>query len=362
MKINFIDLKSQYLELKTEIDEAILSVLDSGQYVMGPEVDRLEETLAAYTGSLYSVAVSSGTDALLISLMALGIGPGDEVITTPFTFFATAEVITLAGATPVFTDIDEETYNIDPAGIEEKITEKTKAIIPVALYGQAADMDEINDVALSAGISVIEDACQSFGATYKGRKSCNLSLVGCTSFYPAKPLGCYGDGGAVFTSDQALATRFKEIRNHGQAGGYEHRVIGLNARLDAVQAAVLNVKMKYYAAEVAKRELIGARYTELLKDKEGVVTPVLREGNSSVYAQYSVRVTDRDAFSARLKEAGIPTAVHYPRALHMQEAYAGLGLGEGSFPVAERVATEIVSLPMSAFLTETEQDYIVNVI
>lgn len=360
MKINFIDLKAQYEQYKDEIDKAVLSVLDSAYYIMGPEVARLEETLSAYVGSSHTITAGSGTDALLLSLLALDIGPGDEVITTPFTFFATAEVISLLGATPVFVDIDEETYNIDPALIEERITDKTRAVMPVALYGQTVDMDEICALAEARGLAVIEDACQSFGATYKGRKSCNLSLIGCTSFYPSKPLGCYGDGGAVFTSDTELAEKMIQLRNHGQSGPYVHKYIGMNGRFDAIQAAVLNVKMKYYEAEVEKRAAIGERYTELLKDKAGLVTPLVKEGNRSVFAQYSIRVADREAFKEKLKAAGVPTAVHYPRPIHLQEAYAHLGLGEGAYPVAERVSEEIISLPMSAFLTEEEQDYIVE--
>lgn len=357
MKINFIDLQAQYQAYKSEIDEEIQKVLDSSQYIGGPQLNELSETLAKYTGAKHCIPCSSGTDALLIALMAYGIGAGDEVITTPFTFIATAEVIAFLGAKSVFVDIDETTYNIDPKLIEAKITKNTKAIMPVSLYGQPADMDEINAIAKKHNIPVIEDACQSFGAEYKGKKSCNLSEIGCTSFFPSKPLGCYGDGGAIFTNDDALYEKMKSIASHGQTQRYIHKYVGINGRLDTIQAAVLNVKMRYFEEEVKKREKIGQRYTELLKGS--VITPVVKEDRTSPYAQYSVRVKNREAVMKRLNEAGVPTAVHYPMPLYRQEAIV-CDQKASEFPVTERVSDEIMSLPMSPFLTEAEQDFVVK--
>ncbi|MDD2652560.1 MAG: DegT/DnrJ/EryC1/StrS family aminotransferase [Sulfurimonas sp.] len=361
MKINFIDLQAQYKKYEKEINSEVLEVMSSAQFIGGEKLNSLERGLGAYTGAKHAIGCSSGTDALLLALMALDVGVGDEVITTPFTFIATAEVVALLGAKSVFVDIDEESYNIDPTKIEDAITSKTKAIIPVSLYGQCADMDAINAIAKKHGIVVIEDACQSFGATYRGKKSCNLSTIACTSFFPSKPLGAYGDGGAIFTSDDALAAKMRMLLNHGQNERYKHKYIGINGRLDAIQAAVLNVKLKHFEAEATAREEIGARYSDLLEDAD-VITPKIAEGNTSVYAQYSVRVKDRETMVAKLSAAGVPTAVHYPLPLHLQEAFAHLGYTEGDFPVSEMVAKEIMSLPMSAFLSETEQDFIVNAI
>ena len=359
MQINFIDLKAQYQEYRSEIDKEVLEVFSSAQFIGGEKLNNLENALAAYTGVKHAIGCSSGTDALLLSLMALDIGPGDEVITTPFTFIATAEVIALLGAKSVFVDIEEESYNIDPAKIEDAITEKTKAIMPVALYGQCADMDAINDIAEKYDLPVIEDACQSFGATYKGKKSCNLSTIGCTSFFPSKPLGAYGDGGAIFTNDDALAVKIRMLLNHGQNERYKHKYVGINGRLDAVQAAVLNVKLKHFAKEVKLRDTIGTRYNALLKDVD-VITPKIDEHNTSVFAQYSVRVEDREAMVSRLNKKQIPTAVHYPVPLHLQEVFVSLGYTEGDFPVSEAVASQIMSLPMSPYLTEVQQDFIVQ--
>lgn len=358
MKINFIDLQGQYQAYKAEIDAEIQSVLNTSQYIGGPQLENLKTALQNYTGAKYCIPCSSGTDALLVALMAYDIGPGDEVITTPFTFIATAEVIAFLGAIPVFVDIDETTYNIDPKLIEAKITDKTKAIMPVSLYGQPADMDEINTIAKKHNLPVIEDACQSFGAEYKGKKSCNLSDIGCTSFFPSKPLGCYGDGGAIFTNDDALYEKMNSIANHGQTERYIHKYVGINGRLDSIQAAILNVKMKYFADEVAKREAIGQRYTELLKDT--VVTPVVMGDRTSPYAQYSIRVKDRAGVMKKLNDAGIPTAVHYPKPLYIQEAFAGCNQKADEFPVTEKVTQEIMSLPMSPFLSQEEQDFVVK--
>ena len=361
MKINFIDLKAQYQAYKEEIDKEVLEVMASAQFIGGEKLNRLEHDLAAYTGAKHAIGCSSGTDALLLSLMALDIGLGDEVITTPFTFIATAEVIALLGAKSVFVDIDEATYNIDPALIESAITDKTKAILPVSLYGQCADMDAINAIAAKHNLPVIEDGCQSFGASYKGKKSCSLSTIGCTSFFPSKPLGAYGDGGAVFTSDDALVEKIKMLLNHGQNERYKHKFIGINGRLDAMQAAVLNVKLTYFDAEVAKREEIGERYTMLLKGSS-VITPAVTEDNHSVYAQYSIRTADRETLSAHLQSKGIPIAVHYPMPLHLQEAFAYLGYQKGDFPLSEKISDEIMSLPMSPYLIPEQQDYIVSAI
>ncbi len=361
MNIPFIDLKTQYELYKDEINQEVLGVLQSTQFILGPQVSKLEKSLADYTGSKHAIVCSSGTDSLLLALMALDIKSGDEVITTPFTFIATAEVIALAGATTVFVDIDEETYNIDPKLIEEKITSKTKAIIPVSLYGQPSNMDEINLIAKKYGIAVIEDGCQSFGASYKNQKSCNLSDIGCTSFFPSKPLGCYGDGGAVFTNNDVLAKKIRTLANHGQEERYKHKYIGINGRLDAVQAAVLNVKMRHFEKEVAKREEIGIRYNELLKDS-GVTPPLVKSDRTSVFAQYSIRVRNRDDLASKLNLSGIPTAVHYPISLHQQEAFANLGYKSGDFPISEKVSNEIMSLPMSPFLTKDQQDYIIDTI
>ena len=358
MKLPFIDLKSQYEAHKDTINAAILNVLDSTQFIMGQEVKTLEEKLAHFCGTKHALTCSSGTDALLLALMAYDIGPGDEVITSPFTFIATAEVIAFLRATPVFVDIDPVSYNMNPSLLEAAITLKTKAIMPVSLYGQCPDMDAINAIAQKHGIPVIEDGAQSFGATYKGKKSCALSTIGCTSFFPSKPLGCYGDGGAIFTDDDALAKKMRILLNHGQEERYKHEYVGINGRLDTIQAAVLNVKLDYFDAEITARERIGARYSALLQ--QSVITPVVSEGYSSVYAQYSVRVPNRERVAKTLNEAGIPTAIHYPIPLHLQPAFTYLGYKEGDFPVSETVAKEIMSLPMSPFLTHEQQDMVVD--
>jgi len=359
MNIPFIDLKSQYETYKEEINKEVLGVLDSAQFIMGPHVAALESNLSSFTGAPFAYACASGTDALLIALMAIDVQPEDEIITTPFTFIATAETIALLKAKPVFVDIDEKTYNIDPALIEAKITPRTKAIMPVSLYGQCADMDAINAIAHKHNLIVIEDAAQSFGAEYKGKKSCNLSTIGCTSFFPSKPLGCYGDGGALFCSDEALGLKIKSILNHGQGKRYEHKYIGVNGRLDTIQAAVLNVKLKYFEDEIIKRKAIGERYSNLLKDAD-VITPCVMHDRTSVYAQYSIRVKDRERVMQKLNDAGVPTAVHYPIPLHLQEALSYLGYQKGDFPISERVGSEIMSLPMSPFLTTEQQDFVVN--
>lgn len=357
--MDFVDLKTQYAALRERINERIQRVLDHGQYIMGPEVKELEDRLAAWTGAKHCIAVASGTEALLIALMALGVKPGDEVITTPFTFVATAEMIALLGATAVFADVEEDTANIDVAKIEAAIGPRTRAILPVSLYGQPADMDEINAIAARHGLPVIEDAAQSFGATYKGRKSGNLSTLACTSFFPSKPLGCYGDGGALFTGDDALATAMREIRVHGQSGRYQHTRIGVGGRMDSIQCAVVLAKLERFEWEIRQRAEIGAHYDALLAPL--VKTLKVRPDRTSVYAQYTVRVAGRARLEQEMKARGIPTAVHYPLSLHQQPAYAANYAGQ-SFPVSERLAREVISLPMHADLDEGAQQRIVAAI
>ena len=361
MAIEFIDLKTQYQSIKADVDRRIHAVLDHGQYIMGPEVKELEDRLAKYVGVKHCISASSGTDTLFIAMMALGIGRDDEVITTPFTFIATGEMIALLGAKPVFVDIDPRTYNIDPTKIEAAITSKTKAIMPVSLYGQCADFDAINVIADKHGIPVIEDAAQSFGATYKGKKSCALSTIGSASFFPSKPLGCYGDGGALFTDDDNLAKLMREIRVHGQDRRYHHPRIGLNGRLDTIQAAVLLAKMEIFPREVEQRVQVGAHYSELIaKSCPSIVAPYIEPHNTSVYAQYTVLVEDREMLQQKLKDTGIPTAVHYPIPLNLQPAFAYLNRPEGSFPVAEAMAKRVMSLPMHPDLSHSQQLSIVS--
>lgn len=358
--IPFIDLAKQQERIKPDLDRRMQAVLKHGQYIMGPEIKELEDRLATYCGARHAIALSSGTDALLVAMMALGIRAGDEIITSPFTFIATGEMIALLGATPVFVDIEPDTYNIDPRLIEAAITPKTRAIMPVSLYGQCADFDAINAIAAKHNLPVIEDACQSFGATYNGRKSCNLSTIGCTSFFPSKPLGCYGDGGACFTSDDTLALKMRQIMAHGQDRRYHHPVLGINGRLDTLQAAILLAKMEIFEQEVADRSRIGARYSELLstindpQSTNRIITPVVRNGNTNVYAQYTVQIANRDAVQQQLQTQGIPTAVHYPVPLHLQPVFEYLKKPAGSFPVAEAAAKRVMSLPMHPYMSETE--------
>jgi UDP-2-acetamido-2-deoxy-ribo-hexuluronate aminotransferase len=360
--MDFIDLKTQYRRLREPINARIQAVLDHGQYIMGPEIAELEEKLAEFTGTRHCVAVSSGTDALLIALMAYGIGPGDEVVTSPFTFIATAEMIALVGAKPVFVDIDARTYNLDPALLEAAITPRTKAIMPVSLYGQCADFDAISAIASKHGIPVIEDAAQSLGATYKERPACSLGTVAATSFFPSKPLGCYGDGGALFTDDAGVAKLYRELRVHGEDRRYHHQRIGINGRMDSVQAAVLLAKLEVFPEEVEARARIGRRYTALLEEASDGVAPERRATaphvearNLSVFAQYTIVVPDRDRARTALAERGIPTAVHYPVPLHLQPAFAYLEQGPGSFPISEAAAGRVMSLPMHAYLNDAQQ-------
>jgi UDP-2-acetamido-2-deoxy-ribo-hexuluronate aminotransferase len=351
--IPFVDLQAQYQALKPQIQQRINAVLDHGQYIMGPEVRELEERLEAYTGAKHCITCASGTEALLISLMALGIGAGDEVITTPFTFAATAEMIVLLGAKPVFVDVEPDTCNINVALIEAKITPKTRAIMPVSLYGQAADMDEINAIAAQrANLAVIEDAAQSFGANYKDRKSCNLSTFGCTSFFPSKPLGCYGDGGALFTNNDALALACREIRVHGQSRRYVHTRVGLGGRMDTLQCAVVLAKLERFEWEIARRLEIGQLYNETF-DAIGISRVHQRANRTSVFGQYTVLVNNRDMVQQKLKQLGIPTAVHYPIPLNLQAAYKELCC-PGCTPHADSIADRVLSLPMHPDLSTEE--------
>lgn len=350
--MEFCDLKSQYQRLKADIDAGIQRVLDHGQYILGPEVAELEEKLAAFTGAKYCISVANGTDALQISQMALGIGPGDEVITPGFTYIATAETVALLGAKPVYVDVDPRTYNLDSKLLESAITPRTKAIIPVSLYGQCADFDVINAIAANHGIPVIEDAAQSFGATYKGRKSCNLSTIACTSFFPSKPLGCYGDGGAIFTNDDELAKIIRQIARHGQDRRYHHIRVGVNSRLDTLQAAILLPKLAVLDEEVALRQQVAQRYTKLLNDAGIHTTPYIEPHNTSAWAQYTIRVESRDEVLDKLKQAGIPTAVHYPIPLNKQPAVAD---SAAILVVGDQVARQVISLPIGADLAESDQ-------
>jgi UDP-2-acetamido-2-deoxy-ribo-hexuluronate aminotransferase len=361
--MQFIDLKSQYASYRggaDGIDARMQAVLDHGRYIMGPEIIEMEEALAERTGVKHCISAASGTDALYLPMLAMDIGPGDEVITVPFTFIATAEIIRLIGATPIFIDVDPVTYNMDANLLEAAITERTKAIVPVSLYGQVPDMEAINAIAERHGIPVLEDAAQSYGATRHGKASGGLSTVGCTSFFPSKPLGCYGDGGALFCNDDHLAKVMRELRAHGQEKRYVHSRIGMNARMDTLQAAVILGKLPHFDDEIEARQRLGARYSEALGDL--ATTPVTAEGNTHVYGQYTLKVDDRDGLRAALAEVGIPTAVHYPRPLHLQEAFQDLGGTCGDFPVSEFVSEHVVSLPMSPFLTDADQDRVIEAV
>jgi UDP-2-acetamido-2-deoxy-ribo-hexuluronate aminotransferase len=356
--MQFIDLNKQYIKYKKEINQAIQRVLDSGCFILGEEVSSLEQELADFVGVKYALGVASGTDSLFIALMALGIGKGDEVITTPFTFISTAEVIALVGATPVFVDIEEESFNIDPLKIEKAITTKTKAIMPVSLFGQMADYSAINAIAKKYNLPVIEDGAQSFGATQNQHLSCGVTLIGSTSFFPAKPLGCYGDGGALFTNDAALYEKMKKMRIHGSEKKNYHTCLGITGRLDTLQAAILRVKLKYFKEEIQARQEKARFYNEQLKDF--CITPKVLEGNSHVYAQYTLRVQDREQLISSLDSLGIPSGVYYPIPLHLQPVFRYLGYEEGDFPIVEKVSKEVLSLPMHPFLEEEEQELVIQ--
>lgn len=360
--MDFIDLKSQQSRIRESIDRRLAAVLDHGRYILGPEVAELEEKLSEFVGCRHTIGVSSGTDSLLIALMALEIGPGDEVVTVPYTWISTAEVIALVGATPVFVDIDPDTWNMDPELLKAAISEKTKAIMPVGIYGQTADMTLINRIAEEAGgIPVIEDAAQSFGATHHGRQSGGLGNIGSTSFFPSKPLGGYGDGGAIFTDDDELAEKMKWIHLHGQSGKNHHPVLGVNGRLDSMQAAVVLAKLEIFEEEVELRGKVGEGYSNLLTDAS-VQVPFVAEGNTSVFAQYTILSELRDEIQAKLGEAGIPSVAYYSVPLHLQPVFSGLGYREGDFPVTERVAALGLSLPMSPYVKSSDQERIAAVI
>lgn len=355
--IEFIDLKAQQSRIKAEIDAGIQRVLAHGQYILGPEVAELEEKLAAYVGAKYCITCANGTDALQIVQMAFGIGPGDEVITPGFTYIATAETVAVLGATPVYVDVNPKTYNLDVEKLEAAITPRTKAIIPVSLYGQCADFDAINAIAAKYNLPVIEDAAQSFGATYKDRKSCNLSTVACTSFFPSKPLGCYGDGGAIFTNDEELAKVIRQIARHGQDRRYHHIRVGVNSRLDTLQAAILLPKLEIFDNEMQARQHVAETYTKLLNEAGILTTPFIEVHNQSAWAQYTIQVENRSEVQAKLKEQGIPTAVHYPIPLNKQPAVAD---DNAVLPVGDAVAERVMSLPMHPYLTIEAQEKIVS--
>lgn len=360
--MDFIDLRSQQKVIRKKIDQNIKKVLDSGQYIMGQEVLELERMLAEYVGVEHCISVSSGTDALLVALMALNIGKDDEVITTPFTFFGTVEVIKLIGAKPIFVDIDPSNYNINTELIETAITPKTKAIMPVSMFGQCPDFDKINHIANQANLNVIEDGAQSFGATYRGKKSCGLSTIGCTSFFPSKPLGGYGDSGACFTNDNNLAKLMSQIRTHGQSARYKHSVLGLNARMDTIQAAILLAKFEIFPEEVAMRKLKGQRYSELIKKYKkntqiNITAPKIEAFNQSVFAQYTIRSNQRKKILKRLKGENIPTTIHYPFPIHKQSLFKKEGL---NFKEAEKAAEEVFSIPMHPYLSESQQNRIIS--
>ena len=356
--MQFIDLAAQQVRIKDKIDAGIQRVLAHGQYILGPEVTELEEKLAAFTGTRHCITCANGTDALQIAQMAFGVGPGDEVITPGFTYIATAETVAVLGAKPVYVDIDPKTYNLDPEKLEAAITPRTKAIIPVSLYGQCADFDAINAIANKHGIPVIEDAAQSFGATYKGIRSCNLSTVATTSFFPSKPLGCYGDGGAIFTNDDELAVILRQIARHGQDRRYHHLRIGINSRLDTLQAAVLLPKLEILTEEISLRQSVAEQYSKALS-ASAVITPTVGKHNTSAWAQYTLQVKNRDALQERLKQQGIPTAVHYPIPLNRQPAVAD---SRAVLPVGDNAADNVLSLPMHPYLQSNDIKKIVQTI
>lgn len=354
--MQFIDLAIQQERIRDKLEANIKKVLSHGKYILGPEVNELEEKLAEYTGAKYCITCANGTDALQIALMSVGVGPGDEVITPGFTYIATAETVVLLGAKPIYVDIDSKTYNLDPTLLEAAITSRTKAIIPVSLYGQCADFDAINKIADKHNLTVIEDAAQSFGATYKDKKSCNLSTIACTSFFPSKPLGCYGDGGAIFTNDEELAIVIRQIARHGQDRRYHHIRIGVNSRLDTLQAAILLPKLEILDDEMQARRQVAATYTHLLNEAGITTTPIIESHNESAWAQYTIQVDDRDKVQAKLKEKCIPTAIHYPIPLNKQPAVAS----SNELPVGDTVAQKVMSLPMHPYLDELIIMTIVN--
>ncbi|PAF43800.1 DegT/DnrJ/EryC1/StrS family aminotransferase [Helicobacter sp. 11S03491-1] len=357
MKIDFANLKKAHLEYADEINFAIQKVIQNTSFIMGEEIQALEEELANFVGCEYAITCSNGTSALLLALMGAGIQAGDEVITSPFSFIAGAEMIALLGAKPVFVDIDPQTFHIHPKYIPQAITPKTKAIMPVSLFGQIPDMDTINAIAKQHHLIVIEDGAQSFGAMYKSRKSGNQSPLAITSFFPSKPLGCYGDGGAVFCNDKNLADKIKTLRIHGQSKRYQHSMIGLNARLDTLQAAILRIKLKHYPDQIARRQKVAMLYNKHLQNKS-ITLPYTDTKTQNVYAQYCILTSDREGLQKNLSSYEIPYAIHYPKPLHLQDCFAYLNYHQGDFGIAERVSNEILSLPMNAYLSEDEIKYI----
>lgn len=355
--VNFIDLAAQQARIKDEIDVAMASVLSHGKFINGPEVDELEAALCSYTGAEYCISCANGTDALQIALMALDVGPGDEVITPGFSYIATAETAALLGATLVYVDIDPQTYNIDTTLLDAAITSKTKAIIPVSLYGQCANFDAINKTASKHGITVIEDAAQSFGATYGNRKSCNLSDIACTSFFPSKPLGCYGDGGAIFTSDSTLADKLRQIARHGQTKRYHHVRVGINSRLDTLQAAILLIKLTILDDEIKARQKVADSYTDQLNTTTHITTPEIGDGLQCAWAQFTIRAADRDAVIDNLNKQNIPSAIHYPLPLYKQPAVSDASL---SLQNCEAAAQQVLSIPMHAYMTDSDIQHVVN--
>jgi UDP-2-acetamido-2-deoxy-ribo-hexuluronate aminotransferase len=357
--MEFIDLAAQQVRIKEEIDEGIQRVLAHGKYILGPEVSELEEKLAEFVGAKFCVTCANGTDALQIAQMVFGIGPGDEVITPGFSYIATAETIALLGAKPVYVDIDPLTYNLDPTKLEQAITKRTKAIVFVSLYGQCADFDAVNTIASKYGIPVIEDAAQSFGGTYKGQKSCNLATISTTSFFPTKPLGCYGDGGAIFTNDAELATMIRQIARHGQDRRYHHIRVGVNSRLDTLQAAILLPKLKILPMELRLRDQVAKKYIKLLSDGGFKGIPCIETHNVSAWAQFTIRVEGRILLQKKLKVAGIPTAIHYPLPLNQQIAVADSSV---NLPEGDLASLQVLSLPMGPYLQESEIVKITNVL
>jgi len=355
--MQFIDLVAQQDRIKDKLNANIQKVLAHGQYILGPEVHELEEKLSAYTGAKYCITCANGTDALQIAQMAFGIGPGDEVITPGFTYIATAETVAVLGAKPIYVDINPKTYNLNVEQLEAAITPRTKAIIGVSLYGQCADYDAINAIAAKYNIPVIEDAAQSFGASYKGKKSCNLTTVACTSFFPSKPLGCYGDGGAILTNDEALATVIRQIARHGQDRRYHHIRVGVNSRLDTLQAAILLPKLELLDDEMQARQRVADTYNQLFTEAGITSIPFIEAHNQSAWAQYTIQVDNRDEVQAKLKEQSIPTAVHYPIPLNKQPAVAD---SNAILPVGDAVAERVMSLPMHPYLKREEQENIVK--
>jgi len=358
MNIDFANLQLQYQKYKIDIDANIQAVLNKSNYIMGEEIHKLERALEGFTSAKHAITCSSGTDALLLAMMAMDIQPGDEIITTPFTFIATAETISLMKARPVFVDIEPDTFNIDANLIEAVITDKTKVIMPVSLYGQPADMDTIQAIADKHNLKVIIDGAQSFGSTYNNKTDSSLGDISTTSFFPAKPLGCYGDGGVVFTGNDECAEKIKMMRVHGQNKRYHHKYIGMGGRLDTIQAAILLAKLPYYAKELLDRQQIARHYTDALSDR--LQTPIIRLNRSSAWAQYTISVSNRDALQAKLKDYGIPTAVYYPTPLHLQECFQYLNYKQGDFPISEKSSNKLISLPINSFLTSDQVDYITS--